>query len=442
MAERGGKSQAAEPNNFYRFGGNYKKGTRPTLLESVEAIKVVRFIENMVFRSTANIFTGGPKRNYFRVDFRNDGKVDFWLGVQTDLIFDPDPTLASNLKLNGQDIFANLAGSKFIQNANEGLLISGQSGFPGSIFLQCDPANGTNSVGFISPATVPASVVWTLPAADGTASQFLQTDGAGVLTWAAGGGGGVTEILTGTGLTGGPITTTGTVSMANTAVTPGTYGTTTAVSEITVDAQGRLTAANNVAISFPTVSSVATTGTIDVVQSGAVYSPHLKGLSGVSLVGKAGMYLRVLGNETGFEFVTMPNSCDPIAPETDVYVFHATIENNSMDACTVEASTNSNTSTGVAINPFAEATIEGHTDIDQPAVIGGATLFDILTNFDPVNGQTFEVNRTSGAGLFDTVSWGISRYTFDGVTYTGPFDTVVFDNFGSVDYCEFAWVPV
>ena len=60
----------------------------------------------------------------------------------------------------------------------------------------------------------------------------------------------VSNVATGTGLTGGPITSTGTISLANTAVTIGTYGGATNVASFTVDQQGRLTSASNVTIAI------------------------------------------------------------------------------------------------------------------------------------------------------------------------------------------------
>lgn len=96
-----------------------------------------------------------------------------------------------------------------------------------------------------------SDVVITTPATD----EVLKYNGTNWVNAASPGGGGgtVTSISAGTGLSaspGSPITTSGTLNLANTAVSANSYGSASAVGTFTVDAQGRLTTAASTTISI------------------------------------------------------------------------------------------------------------------------------------------------------------------------------------------------
>jgi hypothetical protein len=68
--------------------------------------------------------------------------------------------------------------------------VLGNSTEGSNLKLYEDTDNGTNYVAFKAPDTIASNVTWTLPSADGTSAQVLQTNGSGVLSFATVSGGG------------------------------------------------------------------------------------------------------------------------------------------------------------------------------------------------------------------------------------------------------------
>jgi hypothetical protein len=64
------------------------------------------------------------------------------------------------------------------------LAAKGTSSSGADLKLYEDTDNGTNYVGFMAPASIASNVQWTLPSADGSSGQALQTNGSGTLSFA------------------------------------------------------------------------------------------------------------------------------------------------------------------------------------------------------------------------------------------------------------------
>ena len=211
-------------------------------------------------------------------------------------LFIGDPTSSSNSAIEiGGRYYTQLldhtpgtltASSGLIVDSNKAideLLIGNNATTGGTIKLNEGTNNGAHFVALKSPNSLASDVTYTLP---GTYSngQFLTVDGSGNLSFAAVPSGSFTlsdgsttdtfttgQTLTftgGTGLTSEVSDNVVTFDLDDTAVTPGSYGSSTAIPTFTVDQQGRLTAAGTASIST-TLDIAADSGTDDGVALGS-----------------------------------------------------------------------------------------------------------------------------------------------------------------------------
>jgi len=112
--------------------------------------------------------------------------------VLSDVVQDTTPQLGGDLDLNGQDLITTSNADLDLAPDGTGVVVfrGNQTGGnnPGALKLNCE--QNTHGITIKSPAHASeATYTLTLPVNDGNASDVLQTDGSGVLSWVAQSGG-------------------------------------------------------------------------------------------------------------------------------------------------------------------------------------------------------------------------------------------------------------
>ena len=228
-----------------------------------------------------------------------------------------DPTIS----LTGQTLnFANASFNGLVVLSTGGAITSATiTGTSNQIAVtNGNGISGNPTVGLADNAIMPGTGSMTIPIGttgqqpsgnagmiryDTTVGAFLGYSGSGWNQFSLAGG--VTQVNTGTGLTGGPITGIGTISIANTAVTAGSY----TLANFTVNAQGQITAASNGTALVSSFTAGSTGFTPNTTTTGAV---TLGGILNASNGGTGAATLTgyVYGNGTGVmtAATTIPNA--------------------------------------------------------------------------------------------------------------------------------------
>ena len=249
--------------------------------------------------------------------------------------------------------------------------ISGDKTFSGAVIVPTPTANthATTKL-YVDQAVAAASTSFTLAGDTGTSQTITSGD-----TLTISGGTGLTA-------TAGGATDKVTIDLDNTAVTAGSYGGAGTVGGFTVDAQGRLTAASNTAISI-TASQISDKGTNLVT-------------------GLAGTTNQITVSNSGVGAVTIALASNVTIPENLIVTGDLTVQGNTttLNTATLVVEdknivlANVATPTNTTANG-AGITVLGDTDKTFNWVSGGANAWTSSENVSLAAGKEYHINGTS-----------------------------------------------
>ncbi len=216
----------------------------------------------------------------------------------------------------------------------------------------------------------------------------------------------VTQVNTGDGLTGGPITTSGTISLANAPVTPGQYGDSGNIPVITVDQYGRVVNATAVPVILTTIS--AGTG-ISVSQNGQNFV--------ITNIGDVNPADDLTTSSTADGEITGPFSNLQIKPGV---------------VTTAKLADGAVTTAKVADGAISSAKIVDGA-VNTSKIANGAVVGAKISDMGASVGQVLKWNGATWAPAQDAVGQPVTLGAGMGINVSGSFPNFIITNTGDTD---------
>lgn len=210
----------------------------------------------------------------------------------------------------------------------------------------------------------------------------------------------ITGVTAGTGLSGGGTSGAVTVNLANTTVAAGAYGSASAVPVITVDAQGRLTAASTAALGLSSISmatarligrTTAGSGAMEEITVGAGLSLSGGSLAATSLGGRTSIASGSLSGTT-LSLTSIPATYAYLVLQITGLSFTTTSQTPTLRISTNNGVSYDSTATnyvGIRSAAAGNAAFTQASMLESPSLAASATTADITVVIRPYAGGTY-----------------------------------------------------